>query len=248
MKQQSSKTLKVGVFGKNLSLFGNRLFTVFVDNASMKPYIAFKETNSSLATLENYDMIFKKREQKLIEHFHSDGGSEFLGVFQKYLKQEQITVTTSNPYQPAENHRAEECIGYFKTSISENLAQSGLPDLFSENAAAFAAQQKRNLIDPELEPSPGFNFGELCVYRAGPTASSRGKLGLFLHLCEDSLPSLQKNSYLLLDFISLRSGILRFIRTDRIVSTDVDPNSTRTVVENIFECLSFDKKKKKKRR
>ena len=222
-----------------ISLFNNRHFTVFVEEKSRKVYADCKPNMGAAATLENFKSCFSKREQQRLLHFHSDGGSEFLGDFHKFLKHDMdLHITTSNPYKPQENHIAEEKIGRIKRDVGVCLESSGFPAWLSEQAMCYSLQQQRNEID-DLEHGNIFSFGELCVYRAGPTASTRGRLGLYLHLCEDSLPSLAKNSYMLLDFRSLQNGILRFVRTDRVQGTDVDWNNVRYVVERIFSTLDF---------
>ena len=242
-KYLTSLSSDTGKFNDS-TLFGNVYFTIFVDSLSLKPYVGFKQTNSAECTLENFQTCFGKREMQHMLHFHSDGGTEYLGCFNKFLKKDLcLDVTTSNPYQPAENGQAERVIGQLKTESQVLLNASGLPYIFSEQAMVFHCQESRS-AKCKLEPKLPFSFGELCIYRASPVAHSRGRLGLFLHLSEDALPSLKKNSFMLLDFRSLGQGILRFIRSDRIVSTHANKHVVREMVHNIFSTLDFGVKSK----
>lgn len=228
------------------SLFHNLYFTIFIEHCSKKPYVGFKNKNSAEETLENFKDCFPKRLANRMLHFHSDGGTEFLGKMQQHLKREMgLAVSCSNPYQPAENGVAEKCIGLFKQESSILLSTSGLPYFMIEQAMVHCSQKQREKLD-SFEPVLFFEFGQLCVYRASPVQDSRGRLGIYLHLAEDALPSLQHTSHMLLDFRSLKEGVLKFIRSDHCVDAHVNMDSSRHILENIFSTVDFGIKKKKR--
>ena len=128
---------------------GIKYWGTFIDDFTGYTYIYGLKDNTAREFLECFKQFRKETQTRFpgckIQRLRTDNGTEYLGVFKKYLKQKGILHETTAPYSPDQNgfaERANRVIGERTRAI---LHDSGLPkDLWMEIASTVVYLKNRS--------------------------------------------------------------------------------------------------------
>ena len=186
---------------KEKTLGGHQYAVIMVDHFSRYVFVDFIASKSARNVLSSYRR-FCAHTQTRPQHVHSDGGTEFQGVFSQFLRDSMIRQTYSCPYSAFQNSIAERRVRSCKEIARRNMLESGFPPQFYARAMHTGVVQMNQhpVIDdplhsrttpfavmfPNRKPRPLRVFGSVAYSLILPKAARKdnlrypGKVGWFI--------------------------------------------------------------------
>ena len=87
---------------------------------------AFKFKNDVFVTFKNYKALCEKQSGCQLKVLHTDGGGEYIGEFNDYVKENGIAYEVTTPYLPKQNGKAEKINRTIMGLVRAILAQQKL--------------------------------------------------------------------------------------------------------------------------
>ena len=106
-----------------------------------------KYKDDALAAFKDYKALRERQSGCQLKVLHTDGGGEYMGEFDDYLKENGITHEVTAPYSPEQNGKAERVNRTIMGPVRAILAQQKLPkSLWAEIAKAVVYLRNRSPI------------------------------------------------------------------------------------------------------